>query len=94
MLPVNANLARYKNDPNRQNCPLCSTVVEDEKHFLFVCPLYAIARIKYNLMSTGPNPDVHFMALMSNEDKNVITSTSFFLLHALKMRSRFIESEV
>ena len=91
MLPINANLARYKNEPNRQNCPLCNAV-EDEKHFLFVCPLYAILRSKYKITPTEQNLDGNLIALMANYNKNIISSTSFFVYNALKLRSRFTEA--
>ena len=48
ILPLNLEIGRFRGIPLEQRtCPKCSEEVENEIHFLFVCPLYNDERQKY-----------------------------------------------
>jgi hypothetical protein len=47
VLPINNNMQRYSDNPVLKNCPFCSNVVENEEHFLYVCPLYTDLRDRF-----------------------------------------------
>jgi hypothetical protein len=46
VLPINNNMFRYSGNHAARNCPFCLTAIEDERHFLFVCPLYVDLRAR------------------------------------------------
>ena len=73
------------------NCNLGQ--VEDELHFLLVCPKYQSARDIYinskisNQQFPNLSLDNKFMWLMSNEDLSICKSVSSYLLHCFDLRS-------
>ena len=47
VLPINNNMYRYSDCPTNRNCVFCPDVVENEDHFLLVCPLYTDLRNRF-----------------------------------------------
>lgn len=48
VLPINVNKFRFSDNDNAKICQCCNRkVVEDEYHFVCICPLYAEYRFKY-----------------------------------------------
>ena len=94
MFPVNANLARYKNDENKKFCPFCEKILENELHLLYICPLYVHERNKFKLTNVTHNFDGNFTALLNKHDKKTVVSLSLFLQRTNTIRSRFMESLV
>ena len=47
VLPINSNMYRYSDCPTKKNCVFCQNKVENEDHFLSVCPLYTDLRIRF-----------------------------------------------
>ena len=47
VLPINNNIHRYNENPISRNCVFCENTVEDEHHFLFLCPLYSDLRTRF-----------------------------------------------
>ena len=47
VLPINSNMYRYSECPTNRNCVFCPDVVENEDHFLLVCPLYTDLRNRF-----------------------------------------------
>ena len=47
VLPINSNMYRYSDCPTNRNCVFCPDVVENEDHFLLVCPLYTDLRNRF-----------------------------------------------
>ena len=47
VLPINNNIHRYSENPLCRNCLYCENAVEDEYHFLLVCPLYSDLRTRF-----------------------------------------------
>ena len=39
VLPINSNMYRYSDCPTDKNCVFCQNLIENEDHFLLVCPL-------------------------------------------------------
>jgi hypothetical protein len=86
MLPLNNNLHRYGARFEDKLCPFCLNIQEDEKHFLFYCPVYAEIREKF-LSSIVCEP-LHLFLSHSNRGKN--RQLASFVVHALKMRKNLL----
>lgn len=82
ILPLTVETGRYGNVPlNNRLCPLCSlNVVEDEFHFLCVCPIYNEFReALYNHISLSNEhfrnmpDDVKFITIMASDQRKLAT---------------------
>ena len=47
VLPINSNMYRYNDCPTNKNCVFGQNQVENEDHFLWVCPLYTDLRNRF-----------------------------------------------
>lgn len=47
VLPINNNLFRFSDNAQSRNCLLCKDNLENEYHFLYVCPLYTDLRNRF-----------------------------------------------
>ena len=81
---------RYQNIA-RQNrlCKLCNcNYVEDERHFLLVCPLYIVARVRYIPRYAIDNPSVNnFYRLFRTRDRETLISIAKFIKIAFEIRN-------
>ena len=79
-------------DREKRICKLCDqSVIEDEYHFLLICPVYNQLRNIYikNYYSVHPNHH-KFVALLSNTKKNILQNLSMFVYYAMKFRTEYI----
>ena len=73
-------------------CPYCESVIEDEYHFVIVCPLYSNIRKLYLPFCYVQYPTVEkFCNLMSTENETVIRNLAMFIHHSNKCRDVFLE---
>ena len=91
----NHNLAietgRHKNIPKESRfCPFCPTLVENEMHFLLLCPVYSVLRNTLCVSLAELNPlfesysnNENFEYLMSNIDREVAR----FVAQCFQLRS-------
>ena len=85
-------------DRNIRFCPLCLKrnvyVVEDEFHFVCVCPSYNDIRNIYFKLEWKTNliTDMLFIRIMSSTDKESIVAISKYLVSALSYRNTCISS--
>ena len=80
---------RYRNiEREKRICKLCPLgLIEDEYHFVLVCPEYSSLRGKYILPYYYNYPNtIKFSVLLSNTNENTCNSLSLFIYHALKHR--------
>ena len=47
VLPINSNMYRYSDCPTNKNCVFCQDKVQNEDHFLLVCPMYTDLRNRF-----------------------------------------------
>ena len=52
VLPINSNMYSYSDCPTNKNCVFCQNQVENEDHFLLVCPLYT-PDARFNQLQKG-----------------------------------------
>ena len=63
-------------------------VIENEFHFLFVCPKYRHLRIKYFKPYFCQRPNVNkFKILMSSQNRNTLLKLSKYLYYAFRERT-------
>ena len=94
ILPINIELGRYNNTPREDRlCTVCDKQeVEDEKHLLFSCPVYANER---RILLTSASHHIPNFNLLNKDDKiklltthiNLVRKTSSFVLKALQLRN-------
>lgn len=66
--------------------------IEDEYHFVCVCPAYNSLRSKYIPAYYRRQPSVHkFMNLLQSVNKKYVYNVAMFIFHALKLRTRLIQ---
>ena len=78
---------------NERKCPICLDVVEDEFHFLFVCPLYDDLRNQYipSFYTRQPLSQYKFIELMNNRKPETIRNCARYLFYASQKRASFLE---
>ena len=47
VLPINSNMYRYSENPKDRRCVNCTSLVENEHHFVYTCPLYNDLRKRF-----------------------------------------------
>ena len=68
-------------------CPVCKTIVEDERHFLLSCQLYSDLRTRF----LADMLNLPLTALLSCERKMGSRMLSKFIFHAINRRKKFID---
>ena len=72
-------------------CPCCTlSCVEDEFHFLMICPAFKDLRTLYlpNFQTTYPSWG-KFLTILTSENVDVIKSLSSYVYQGLKRRNKF-----
>ena len=79
---------RYEEIDDRNNCPLCSSDVGDEFHYLFACPAFDWLRVKYVKKRYYLRPNtVKYKQLMCTKNKRELVNLSIFvktILHVFR----------
>ena len=75
-----------------RKCKFCNmNCVENEIHFLLVCPLYKSLRCKYILIPEHLGfyqSDNNFIKIMSSENEKVIQNLALFVYKAFQLRTK------
>ncbi len=75
-------------DRDQRFCPFCKIEIEDEYHFVLVCPLYKDLREKYI-----PYLDIasryQFSILMSSRNESTIKNLAAYIYHSYNLRNNF-----
>ena len=90
---LNIEKGRYANiDRNCRICPLCNlNAVEDEFHFVMICPFYAALRQKYINQKYYVHPNLRtFSALLNSENQIEIKRLSMYIFYASTYRGSVI----
>ena len=82
VLPINNNMNRYGDNPRASMCPFCKSEIEDEKHFLFSCPMYIDLRNRF--LNTMDSRQLY--RLIEGRDKETSRSDSKYIFHSIKRR--------
>ena len=73
------------------NCPSCTDMIENEVHFLLVCPLYSDIRHQYIPEKFTRRPSLAKLSiLLASANQNLCANVALFVYHAFKARSLFI----
>ena len=78
-------------DPELRTCKYCNStgenLIEDEFHFVLICPLYKIIRLKLiaNNIVTYPSTE-NFVNLFSSKDPVVLKGLAKYVFEAFKLR--------
>lgn len=87
-------VGRYYNIPSEHRfCIYCECIVEDEIHFLLVCPLYDDLRTLYINNTLQQMPLYRkFSKLMSSTDQITIRQLAMYLYFAFQRRNEYMSS--
>ena len=86
VLPVNNNMYRYSDCPTNRNCVFCPGVVENEDHFLLVCPLYTDLRNRF--LEQNVAQSLQDMSQWKDTKRCLLLSK--FTFHAMNRRKLYI----
>jgi hypothetical protein len=89
VLPIHGNRYRFSLHDHDKLCPLCIDCVEDEIHFIQMCPLYSDLRNK--IYPTIPH--VPIQVLLKSQNVRRMKELAKFTFLALKIRRKFIDSQ-
>ena len=86
-----------KIDKCKRLCVFCPNDIEDEKHFLIICPLYSAQRKRVEIICNKScnrykdlNPDEKFVFLMSNETNEIVKALGIFVLESMITREKIM----
>ena len=83
--------AAMPNSPT--NCPYCENHLENEVHFMLVCPLYCDLRFEYIPMKYTRRPSLSTLSrLLASSNSTLHTNVALFTYYSLQLRSQFIDS--
>ena len=84
---------KHKIDRNERICLLCErNEVENECHFLMICPFFDCFRKKYiPAMYLNPPIERNFLKLMMSTDVNTQQCLAAFTYHAMKLRKEIYD---
>ena len=87
---------RFNNiDVNNRICQLCDTdEIEDEYHFVLVCPLFIDIRNHLPQQYTVNSSRDKFHSLMSSDKTTTIKSLAFYVYNAFSRRDLFLNQRV
>ena len=88
-------IGRHYNIPkDNRFCVYCEGEVEDELHFLLICPLYGDLREKYIDHNYTRLPNQYsFYNIMSSNQENVIRNLAMFKYYSFSRRKSYIEEQ-
>ena len=85
----------YNIERDERTCRVCGDIIEDEYHFLLICPYYKDIRDPYLPTNYVLNPNLHkFNILMSNITEIVIRRLPLFYIMHLRNVNHCIQAEV
>lgn len=86
-----------KIDKNERKCIFCENEIENEEHFLIICPIYSAGRKSLenicNEICTRYehlNENQKFIFLMSNENDKIIKALGKFISNSFIIREKII----
>ena len=82
-LPINNNLHRYSDLDTDWYCQFCSNCVEDERHVISVCPLYADLRNRF-LQNDSTLPP---KKLLEGSNHTLSLKLAKFAFHSMNRRT-------
>ena len=86
------NRGRFNDtDREKRKCKFCKEKVEDEYHFLLICPKYLDIRKQYIPEKFFLHPNLHkFNLLMSAKSESLIRQVSLYIYYAFEERKRVL----
>ena len=83
---------RFQPENAIKTCPFCPGVLEDEIHFLFICPVYAGVRHKYLREFTDNDVEPSLNSVFENPSIDANRKVAMFAFYALKHREEMLAS--
>ena len=83
---------RFQPENAIKMCPFCPGVLEDESHFLFICPVYAGVRHKYLREVTDNDVEPSLNSVFENPSIDANRKIAMFAFYALKHREEMLAS--
>ena len=86
VLPLNNNVNRYNDDPQKRLCPFCKSFTENEEHLIFHCFVYTDLRSK--LLQYTDACTLQTLCSVNDQQRN--TQLSKFIFKSMKRRSELL----
>ena len=78
---------------NDRKCKYCNNFIEDEFHFICICPLFDNIRTYYLSNISNQNISlITFNNLLSSNDIHTVKNLPLFIYHVFKMRQHFLNT--
>jgi hypothetical protein len=78
-------------DRESRTCFQCISCIEDEYHFILVCPIYRTLREVYISKKYYENPTINkFNILMASKNEQTMKNLALFIYHGFMLRSTYI----
>lgn len=84
------NTGRRNNIPREfRFCPFCKNILEDELHFMFICPQYNDLRTRY-MLDIDCKECNSLISLLQNENSNYLYMYAKYIKEAFMRRSALL----
>ena len=90
VLPIKNSKFRYTEDDRKKLCDFCQIQVEDEFHFICMCPLYKRLRTKY----IDPDMQEKYFHMFCCNSEEKCWKLAAFAFHALKWSQQYLEQQL
>ena len=85
--------ALHRDMPKESRSLYCETMIEDEYHFIMVCPLYSDLSFKYLQSFYYMEPTFYkFYHLMALQDETSVRNLAMCIYYAFKERNTFLSN--
>ena len=78
-------------NPVTKNCKFCTSVTEEECHFLFDCPAYDSIRTKYLTPVLNQNANADLTTTLGNTNTNDIRKIAMYIYYAMECRNELLD---
>ena len=94
MSPLRFRSLRFFNVPNSPlQCPFCEDSLENEVHFMLVCPLYSSLRLEYIPVKFSRRPSLSALSrLLATINPTLSMNVALFVYYALQIRMHYIDN--
>ena len=75
---------------NNRKCALCElNKIEDEYHFILICPCFKISRVKYIQKYYSDEPNMFKLTqLLTHTNSKILNNLAMYCMHSFELRTQ------